>query len=45
MLMHEQFNALSRELLAANEERIAREQEIEYWKGKYAVRVPPRRTH
>jgi hypothetical protein len=42
--MHEQFNALSRELLAANEERIAKEQEIEYWKGKYAVGMCPCRV-
>ena len=35
MLLQEQFNNLNRELLAANEERISREQEVEYWRQKW----------
>lgn len=45
MLMNEQFNSLNRELLAANEERIAKDQEIEYWKQKYTVIIFLFREH
>lgn len=38
--MQEQFNSLSKELMAANEERIIKEHEIEYWKEKYIVNLP-----
>jgi hypothetical protein len=35
--MQEQFASLSKELLAANEERIIKEQEIAFWKAKTQV--------
>ena len=35
VLMQEQFNMLNKELMAANEERIVGEQEIQYWRQKY----------
>jgi hypothetical protein len=35
--MQEQFQTLNKELMAANEERIVKEQEIEHWKHKYTV--------
>ena len=36
-MMQEQFNTLNKELMAANEERIVKEQEIHFWRNKYLV--------
>lgn len=38
VVMQEQFNVLSRELLATNEERIIKEQEVQFWKDKCKVK-------